>query len=464
MIYINISIILAAGEGTRMKSNTPKVLHKICGKPLLTYVLNACSKAKINKNIVIVGHGKEKILDYYKDASISFKEQPIYKGAPYGTGFAVIQAIDEIPDDSIVTILCGDTPLITDNSIKELIDYHKEGKFSGTVLTATLEDATGYGRVVRKESEDILKIVEQKDANNEELQIKEVNSGIYCFNGRALKYALSKIDNNNSQKEYYLTDAISILNNEGYKVGAYNIKDSIEIFGVNTRVQLSLCEAEMRKRINNNFMLDGVTLVDPNSVYIEKDVKIGRDTIIYPGVVLEGTTTIGDNCTLRGTTRIVDSSIGSGVDIESTLIEDSIVGDNCHIGPYAHLRPNSKLGNNIKIGNFVEIKNSTLGDNSKASHLSYVGDADVGVNVNIGCGVVFVNYDGREKFRSIIDDNAFIGSNSNIVAPVHVSEWGYVAAGSTITMDVGEGDLSIARARQVNKTGWVEDKGLKKHK
>ncbi|MDD4725448.1 MAG: bifunctional UDP-N-acetylglucosamine diphosphorylase/glucosamine-1-phosphate N-acetyltransferase GlmU [Tissierellia bacterium] len=461
---MNIAIILAAGEGSRMKSNTPKVLHKICGKSLLTYVMIACRKAKINKNIVIVGHGKEKIMDIYKDDTVSFKEQPIYDGAPYGTGFAVMQGIDEVPDDSIVTILCGDTPLITDNTINELMTYHKDGNFSATVVTATLEDATGYGRIVRKESGNILKIVEQKDADDEELQIKEVNSGMYCYNGGALKYALRKIDNNNSQKEYYLTDVISILNDEGYKVGAYNIKDSNEIYGVNTRIQLSECEAEMRKRINNKLMLEGVTLVDPNSSYIEDDVSIGRDTIIYPGVTLEGTTTIGENCSIKGTTRIVNSNIGNSVYIESTLIEESTIGDKCHIGPFAHLRPNCKLGKNIKIGNFVEVKNSTLGDNTKASHLSYVGDADIGSNVNIGCGVVFVNYNGREKFRSIIDDNAFIGSNSNVVAPIHISEWGYIAAGSTITDDVGEGELSIARARQVNKTGWVEEKGLKKHK
>ena len=205
-------------------------------------------------------------------------------------------------------------------------------------------------------------------------------------------------------------------------------------------------------------------MVDPNSSYIEDDVSIGRDTIIYPGVTLEGTTTIGENCSIKGTTRIVNSNIGNSVYIESTLIEESTIGDKCHIGPFAHLRPNCKLGKNIKIGNFVEVKNSTLGDNTKASHLSYVGDADIGSNVNIGCGVVFVNYNGREKLRSIIDDNAFIGSNSNVVAPIHISEWGYIAAGSTITDDVGEGDLSIARARQVNKTGWVEEKGLKKHK
>ena len=465
---MNIAIILAAGEGNRMKSNIPKVLHKICGKPMLSYVLNACKKAEIEKNVVVVGHGKEKVIDYFKDENIIFKEQPIQDNAPYGTGFAVMQAIDEMPDDGIVTILYGDTPLITDTTLNKLICYHKNGNYDGTVLTAVLDNATGYGRIVRKANDEILKVVEQKDANENELAIKEINSGMYCFNGKALKYALSKLDNNNAQNEYYLTDVISILNNNNYSVGACTIDNPIEIHGVNNRVELAFSETEIRKRINENAMLSGVSIINPMCTYIEPGVVIGKDTIIYPGVVLEGDTTIGENCIIRANTRIVSSKINDNVDIESSLIESSVVGEGCHIGPYAHLRPKSYLGKNIKIGNFVEVKNSIMGDNSKASHLSYVGDADVGMNVNIGCGVVFVNYNGREKFRSVVEDNAFIGSNSNLVAPIHVDEWGYVAAGSTITEDVGACDLSIARARQVNKPGWVEKKGLKntnkKHK
>ncbi|TJX15597.1 bifunctional UDP-N-acetylglucosamine diphosphorylase/glucosamine-1-phosphate N-acetyltransferase GlmU [Tissierella creatinini] len=461
---MNISIILAAGEGTRMKSKEPKVLHKICNKPLLEYVLNACKKADIDKNIVITGHGKDKVVSNFNDETIVFRDQPIYEGAPYGTGFAVIQALDEISDESIVTILCGDTPLITEKTLTKLMDYHKKGEFKGTVLTAVLEDATGYGRIIRKKSGEIERIVEQKDANEEELLVREVNSGMYCFEGKSLKDALKKIGNNNAQNEYYLTDVISIMNENGQKVGACIIDDSKEIQGVNNRVQLSQCELEMRRRINNNLMLSGVTLIDPSTTYIGENVRIGRDTVIYPGCILEGNTVIGEDCIIRSNTRIFDSKIGDGVDIESSLIESSVVEEGSHIGPYAHLRPKSHLGKHVKVGNFVEVKNATLGNDTKASHLSYVGDADVGNNVNIGCGVVFVNYNGREKFRSNIADNAFIGSNSNIVAPINVKEWGYIAAGSTITEDVGEGDLSIARARQVNKPGWVEAKGLKKHK
>lgn len=459
-----ISVILAAGEGTRMKSKLPKVLHKICGKPLLEYVVNSCKKINVDRNIVVVGHGGDKIKEYFKDYSLIFKTQPIYEGAPYGTGYAVMQAIDEVPDDSIVTILYGDTPLITKETVEKLLDFHKSGNYEATVLSAIVDDPKGYGRILRNTEGSILKIVEEKDAKESEKAIKEINSGMYSFNGKALKYALSKIDNNNSQNEYYITDVISILNNEGYKVGVCLMDNPVEIYGVNSRLQLAFCEDVMQKRINEKLMLDGVTIINPDNTYIEEDVVIGSDTIIYPGVTIEGDTHIGKDCIIRGNTRIINSKISDRVYIESSVIESSTVGYDCHVGPYSHLRPESHLGQNVKIGNFVEVKKSTIMDNSKAGHLAYIGDAQVGSNVNVGCGVVFVNYNGREKFKTIVGDYAFLGSNSNLVAPVEVKDWGYVAAGSTITKDVGEGDLSIARAHQVNKEGWVEKKGFKKHK
>lgn len=461
---MNIGIVLAAGEGTRMKSRHPKVLHRISGKPLLSYVLDAGRNSGIDKNVVIVGHGKEEVMEVITGEDVVFEEQPVYKGAPYGTGFAVMQAIKHVEDESNVVVLCGDTPLITSKTLADLMEYHRVEKNNATILTTLLENPDGYGRIQRDDSGRVKGIVEHKDADQEQRSIREINSGIYCFKGRELKLGLDKIDNDNSQNEYYLTDVIGVLVKEGYQVGGFTIEESSQIHGINSRVQLAQAESIIRERINEFHMESGVTIVNPLDTYIEPSVKIGKDTVIYPGAVLEGETTVGSECIIRGATRIENSEIGNFVTIESTLIEKSKVGDGCKIGPYAHLRPDSVLGENVKIGNFVEIKKSELGDGTKASHLSYVGDAKVGNNVNIGCGVVFVNYDGANKYKSEIGDNAFIGSNSNIVAPVQVEDWGYVAAGSTITDDVKEGELSIARARQVNKAGWVEKKGLKKHK
>lgn len=459
---MEMAIILAAGEGSRMRSKKSKVLHKVCGKAILSYIVDASKAANLEKNIVVVGHSGEMVREYFKDESIIFKTQPIGEDLPYGTGYAVMQAVDEIEDDSTVLILYGDTPLIRANTIKNLLSYHKENRFKGTVLTAKLSDLEGYGRIVRDESGYISKIVEDRDASPSEKLIDEVNSGIYCFDGRLLKDALEKITDDNAQNEYYVTDVIEILKKDGHRVGAYLMEDSVEINGINSRVQLAFCEDVIRSRINEYHMENGVTLIHPSNTYIEDGVKIGRDTIIYPGVSLEGETEIGEDCIIKSGTRIESSKIMDSVNIESSLIEHSFVDDGTKIGPNAHLRPNSHLGKNINIGNFVEIKNATMGDNSKAGHLSYVGDADIGYNVNIGCGVVFVNYNGRDKFRTSIGDNAFIGSNSSLVAPLNVEDWAYIAAGSTITKEVKEGELSISRAEQINKEGWVEKKGYKK--
>lgn len=458
---MDISIILAAGEGTRMKSKLPKVLHRVCGKPILEYVINASKKSKIDKNIVIIGHGGDAIREYFKDKSVIFKEQPLGEDVPYGTGFAVMQAEDEINDEDTVVILCGDTPLMTEDSIKILLDYHKGNKLYGTVLTTLLDDARGYGRIKRDKDGNISKIVEDKDATDLEKEIKEINSGVYCFNGKILKMFLKRLDNNNAQNEYYITDIIGILKDEGYSLGACVIEDKDEIHGVNSREQLSFSESLMRSRINKRHMSQGVTIINPENTYIQEDINIGRDTIIYPGAFLEGATIIGEDCIIRGNTRIVDSVINDRVVIESSVIEESVVESSTSIGPNAHLRPKSHLGKNVHIGNFVEVKNAHIGDYSKAGHLAYIGDAIVGEHVNIGCGVIFVNYNGREKFQTIVGDRAFIGSNANLVAPLKINDWGYIAAGSTITKEVEEGALSIERAVQKNIEGWVEKKGLK---
>lgn len=459
---MNISIILAAGEGTRMKSKLPKVLHKICGKPILEYVINASKGADVEKNVVIIGHGGDKVTEHFQEGQVFFENQPIGEDAPYGTGYAVMQGIKHIQDDSKVVVLCGDTPLITKDTINRLFDYHNKGEYVCTVLTALLDDPTGYGRIVRDDIGNISKIVEEKDTSEEEAKIREINSGIYCFNGKMLKYGLNNIDDDNAQGEFYLTDVIEILKDEEYNVGAYTINDPAEIHGINNRLQLSLSEKIMRKRINEGHMLNGVTMIDPDSTYIEEGVSIGSDTIVYPNTFIEGDTTIGNDCVIRSHCRIVNSRIDHEVVIESSLIEDSIVKCGTNIGPNAHLRPKSHVGKNVKIGNFVETKNSTIGDNSKAGHLAYIGDAVVGENVNIGCGVIFVNYNGKDKQITKVGDNAFIGSNSNLIAPLNIQDWAYVAAGSTINKDVEEGALSIARAQQVNKLNWVEKSGIKK--
>lgn len=459
-VNMNISIILAAGEGTRMKSKYTKVLHKVCGKSLLSYVIGASKEANLKKSIVVVGNGSEKVIESIDDEDVTFVTQPTGKDIPYGTGFAVMQGKDYIDDDSCVIILYGDTPLITGETLNNLIEYHNINNNACTVLSAELDNPTGYGRIVRDEYGEIVSIVEDKDATNEELKIKEVNSGMYCFKGEYLKYALDNLDNNNAQGEYYITDAIQILKDIDVKVGVYKIKNHEEIFGINSRIQLAEAEEIMRKRINLNHMKNGVTLIHPNSTYIEDSVLIGRDTVVYPGVSIEGNTVIGEDCIIGKDARIVNSKIGNNVEIQSSTILESSVDDGSKVGPYAYLRPNSHIGKNVKIGDFVEVKNSSIGDNSKASHLSYIGDAFVGKNVNIGCGVVFVNYNGKIKQKTIVKDNAFIGSNSNLVAPVLVNEHGYVAAGSTITEEVGNGALSIGRARQVNKEGWVYKSGI----
>lgn len=455
------SIILAAGEGTRMKSKLPKVMHKICGKPLINHVINTAKASGIDKNIVITGNGRD-IVSNGVSEDVLLVEQPIGEGVPYGTGFAVMQARDYIEDDSQVIILYGDTPLITSETLMSIMDFHKKGSYEATVLSADFDDPTGYGRIIRDNSGNVAAIVEHKDANEQEREIREINSGIYCFNGKSLKTALDRLDNNNVQNEYYITDAIKILNDLGLKVGGYKILDSEEIFGINSRLQLSEAEKIMRKRINNKHMSNGITMINPDNTYIDVDVTIGRDTIIYPGAIIEGKTSIGEDCIIGQNSRIVDSNIGNKVDIQISTILESKVDDNTHIGPYAYLRPNSEIGKNVKVGDFVEVKNSKIDDNSKASHLSYIGDAYVGKGVNIGCGVVFVNYDGKKKHKTIVKDNAFIGCNTNLVSPVEVEEGAYIAAGSTITEKVPKDSLSIARARQVIKEGWVEKKGLKK--
>ncbi|MEG1482997.1 bifunctional UDP-N-acetylglucosamine diphosphorylase/glucosamine-1-phosphate N-acetyltransferase GlmU [Clostridium sp.] len=451
------ALILAAGQGKRIKSDLPKVLHKVSGKEMVNHVIDTMRKSGIDDINVIIGKGAELVREKTISKNVNYSVQD----EQLGTGHAVKCAIDFLKGKKgTVGIFCGDAPLIKYETVEKLLNEHIEKGNSATLLTSVLKDATGYGRIIRKNNE-VLKIVEHKDCNEEELMVKEMNAAMYCFDIEELLECLNKITNNNEQGEYYLTDVIGILKDNGKRVGAVVI-DYEETIGVNSRVQLAEAEEILKKRINLRHMENGVTLIDPNSIYIGDDVEIGKDTIIYPGNVIEGKTTIGEGCMLYPNSRINNSCIASGVEIQSSVIVESTVGDNTTVGPFAYIRPDSVIGKNARIGDFVEIKKSTIGDNTKVSHLTYIGDAEVGSGCNFGCGTVVVNYDGKNKNKTEIGDNSFVGCNTNLISPVKVGNNTYIAAGSTITNEVKEGDLAIARAKQRNIEGWVNKRGLTK--
>ncbi|GAA0078544.1 bifunctional UDP-N-acetylglucosamine diphosphorylase/glucosamine-1-phosphate N-acetyltransferase GlmU [Clostridium sp. CTA-5] len=451
------ALVLAAGQGKRIKSEIPKVLHKVCGKEMVIHVIDTIRKAGIDDVNVIVGNGAELVKERTKIKNVNYSLQ----SEQLGTGHAVQCASEFLKGKKgIVAVFTGDTPLIKESTIKSLLETHIENNNSATILTSIVEDPTGYGRIIRDGNE-VLKIVEHKDCNEEELKVNEMNAAIYCFDIESLYESLGKLSNNNKQGEYYLTDVIEILKSQGKTIGAF-VTDFEETIGVNSRVQLAQAEEILKNRINLKHMENGVTLIDPKATYIGIDVEIGKDTIIYPNNILEGCTVIGSNCMIYQNSRIKDSNIGNEVDIQSSVILDSSIGDNTTVGPFAYLRPETKVGKKARIGDFVEIKKSTIGDGTKVSHLTYIGDAEVGKGCNFGCGTVVVNYDGKNKYKTIIGDHSFIGCNTNLVSPVEVEDNTYIAAGSTITSDVKEGDLAVARAKQRNIKGWVDKKGLKK--
>ena len=446
------SVILAAGMGTRMKSKMPKVLHKVCGKPLSKWVIDASEAAGADKVCAVVGHKAETVKEVLGDVC-KFALQAEQKG----TGHAVMQAIDVIKNSKgEVVILNGDTPLITAETINKAIEYHKNNGNQATVITAILDDATGYGRIVRDNDGSVLKIVEQKDASKEEKKINEVNSGMYVFDAQSLVYAHDKINPNNAQGEYYLTDTLEILLSAGKKIGGYAISDNDEIRGINDRVQLNEAEKIMQKRINEYHMRNGVTMRNPESVYIEDGVEIGNDTEICQNVTIKSGTKIGSDCVIGSGSMLDRAVIHDGVDVLSSVILESEVDEGTHVGPFAYIRPNCHVGKEVKVGDFVELKNSNIDDGTKISHLTYIGDSDVGKRVNFGCGTVTCNYDGKKKYRTTIGDDCFVGCNTNFVSPINVGDGVYIAAGSTITEDIPENSLSIARARQVNKEGWKD--------
>lgn len=444
------TVILAAGQGTRMKSKLYKVLHKVCGRAMVDHVLTQVELTEPEQVVTVVGHGAEAVEDLLGDRSeYAFQEEQL------GTGHAVLQAEAQLGDKEGMTLIVnGDTPLLTAETFKKLFAYHQAKGAKATILTARADDPTGYGRIIRNDLGIVEKIVEQKDATREEAAVHEINTGVFCFDNQALFKALHQVTNHNAQGEYYLTDVIQILKNQGEIVAAYQTPDFTESLGVNDRVALSNATRIMQRRINEAHMRNGVTMINPETTYIDVDVKIGNDTVIEGQVNLKGHTTIGSDCRIGSNSEIVDSQIGDHVQVTSSTIEAAEMASGSNIGPNSHLRPQAKIGHDVHIGNFCEVKNATIGDRTKVGHLTYVGDATLGTDINVGCGVVFVNYDGVHKFHTNVGSHSFIGSNSNIVAPVEMADHSFVAAGSTITNDVPKHAMAIARARQTNKNDY----------
>ncbi len=445
------AVILAAGQGTRMKSKLYKVLHPVCGKPMVEHVIDHIGSLDVERVVTVVGHGAELVKE-----TLGNKSEYVLQAEQLGTAHAVLQAEPILGSlEGTTLVVCGDTPLIRPETMQALFAHHEAKNAKATILTAVAENPTGYGRILRDTDGQVAQIVEQKDASADQQLVKEINTGTYCFDNKALFEALKQVKNDNSQGEYYLPDVIEILQKQGEVVAAYVTDNFDETLGVNDRFALSQAEELMRARINERHMRNGVTIINPATTHISADAVIGSDSILLPGVIIEGNTVIGEDCKIGPNSHIVDSRIGNGTTIHSSVVLNSQVGNETAVGPFAHLRPDSSLGNHVKVGNFVEVKKSTLGDDTKVSHLSYIGDAEVGSNVNIGCGSITVNYDGKNKFKTMIEDDVFVGCNSNLVAPVTLRKGSFIAAGSTITKEVPEEALAVARARQENKLGYV---------
>lgn len=444
-------VVLAAGQGTRMKSNLHKLLHPVAGKPMVQHVVDQLQSVHLDEIVTIVGFGSDQVKEQIGDYS-----KFVIQNEQLGTGHAVKQAEDILNAYAGTTIVvCGDTPLITSETYQALLDHHEQSGAKATVLTTNAPDPSGYGRVIRNQAGEVEKIVEHKDANTTERQVNEINTGTYCFDNQMLFQSLQEVSNDNAQGEYYLPDVMEIIRDRGQKVSAYLTSDYEETLGINDRVALSQAEKITKKRINEYHMRNGATITDPDHTSIGPDVTIGRDVVIYPGSVINGTSVIEDQAIIGPNTEIIDCYVGKETVVHQSVAKESSIGERVQVGPYAHIRPEVQIENEVKIGNFVEVKKSTIGTNSKVSHLSYIGDAAIGSNVNIGCGTVTVNYDGNNKHLTTIEDEAFIGCNSNLIAPVTVGKGSFVAAGSTITKQVPQESLAVARARQSNKEGYA---------
>ena len=444
------AVILAAGLGKRMRSNRAKVLHPVAGRPMVEHVVRAAEAAGVDRVVVVVGHQGEQVQALLGERVVYARQEE-----PLGTGHAVLQAEAAVTGAQDVLVLYGDTPLLDGALLRQLVEAHRQSGAAATLLTVELDDPTGYGRIVRDAGGRVVRIVEEADATAAERAIREVNTGIACYRREPLFAALRRLTPANAQGEYYLVDVVEHLGREGYPVATVTAPDPQQVEGVNDREALARAEAILRQRIRRRWMAAGVTFIDPASAWVDDDVEIGRDTVIYPQTVIAAGSRIGEGCRIGPGAHITGSVLGNGVQVWYSVVEDSQLGDGCRVGPFSHLRPGCRIAPGVHIGNFAELKNAEVGEGTKVNHHSYLGDARVGAGVNIGAGTVTVNYDGARKHPTVIEDGAFIGCNANLVAPVRVGRGAYVAAGSTINQDVPADALAIARERQVNKEGWA---------
>ncbi len=449
------AIVLAAGEGTRMKSEKAKVLHQVSGVPMICHVVDTLLELKLDKIYVVIGNHGEEVTKSISDKNLDF----IWQKEQLGTGHAVSQVKDKLKNfDGTVLVLCGDVPLIRSTTLKKLLDFHMTSDSSSTILTFYPENSSGYGRILRNNNKDVIGIIEEIDANKEQLKIKEANSGTYCFNWKKLSQALELLNKENVKRELYLTDVIKILSSKGEKISAIHVKNWKEVMGVNTREKLANANYEMNERILKKWMNSGVTIMDPNSTYIHNQVNIENDTIIYPSTFLEGKSKIGKNCEIGPFTRLVNSIVGDDSKVTYSVVYDSKIKKGTNVGPFSHIRPGTEISESAKIGSFVEVKKSFIGKGSKVPHLSYIGDAEIGDRVNIGAGTVTVNYDGYKKHKTIIGDDVNIGSDSMLVAPITIGKGAVTGAGSVLTKDVLPDSLALERGEQVIKEGWAKRK------
>jgi len=445
------TVILAAGQGTRMRSKLPKVLHQVAGLPMIAYAVEACRAVRAKRTLVIVGYQAERVREALAGEAVEF----VHQGEQRGTGHAILQAEEALSGfDGDLLVLSGDTPLLTGKTLEDLVGAHREAQAQATVLTSEMSEPSGYGRVVRGETGELLRIVEELEATPQERLIHEINTSVYCFAASPLFETLKAIRPSAVKGELYLPDVVALLRERGGRVQAHRTADPDEVQGVNTRAELAAVHRLLWRKNAERLLAEGVTLLDPERTYVGPFVRVGSDSVLYPNVALEGRTVIGEGTTIHGACRIRDAKVGDGTLIrDGCIIQESEIGDGCQVGPYAHIRPQATLKRNARVGNFVEVKKSVIGEGSKVPHLTYVGDTTMGDRVNIGAGTITCNYDGFAKHQTVIEDDVFVGSNASLVAPVTVGRGAIIAAGSTITEDVPADALAFGRAQQVNKAG-----------